>query len=63
MNNKKLRIEEFLIDIFDRIDIQTPSNFQEILDFVYNDLIGNTDSNNCDIVDVNHSFKKWVEHR
>ena len=36
--DKKKEITSMLIDIFDRINIDTPSNFDDILEFVYDDV-------------------------
>jgi len=65
---KKEQISEFLIDIFDRINIQTPSDvvFNEILDFVYKDISNSTNSfpnEGWSDKDVNFAFGKWIENR
>lgn len=54
---KKERIAETLIDIFDRIDIQTPNNFNKILDFVYT----HVKKKSWDNTDVELAFKAWIE--
>lgn len=50
-------IVELLIDLFDRINIQTPSNFDEIVEFISNDIkeLDTTQAN------VEFSFRKWIE--
>ncbi len=59
--DKKERVTEELIDIFDRINIQTPSNFEKILEFVYNDV---KDSDLDELKEsVAFAFKKWIENK
>ena len=55
---KKELVAELLIDVFDRINIQTPSNFDAINDFVCK----NTNKN-CNEEDVALGFKKWIESK
>jgi hypothetical protein len=57
MKNKE-QVAELLIDIFDRINIQTPSNFDSICDFVCE----NTPKS-CSEQDVAFAFKKWIESK
>ena len=55
------QIVELMIDNFDRMEMQTPSNFDKIVEFVYWDIYNG--KNRVDWVDteVNWSFKKWIE--
>jgi hypothetical protein len=53
-------VSELLIDIFDRINIQTPSNFDTILNFILND-IQKENKMDWNSEDVNFSFKNWIE--
>ena len=57
MKNKE-QVAELLIDIFDRINIQTPSNFNSICDFVCKNV-----PKNCSDEDVAFAFKKWIESK
>ena len=63
MKNMRETIIEMVIDIFDRIGIATPSNFDEIVTFIYNDVNKIADPINFDVDDVNFSFRNWVEKR
>jgi len=54
-------VELFLINIFDRICIDTPSNFDEILKFIVNDIHETSDTNNWHDGDVSISFRRWIE--
>ena len=64
INNQKYEeIVEFVIDIFDRIGIQTPSNFQEIAEYIYWYVYFTADWDNWDDGDVAFGFKKWIENQ
>jgi hypothetical protein len=56
-----IKISELLIDLFDRIGIQEPSNFKAIAQYIFEDLQVLKD----DIDDkcVAHSFRKWVQSK
>lgn len=58
---KKQEITEMLIDIFDRINIQTPNNFDDILEYVYNDVDECADKENWHSGDVAIAFRRWIE--
>lgn len=58
---KKEEITSMLIDIFDRINIDTPNNFDEILEFVYNDVCETADPVNWHDGDVAIAFRRWIE--
>ena len=58
---KKEEITSMLIDIFDRINIDTPNNFNEILEFVYNDVCETADPVNWHDGDVAIAFRRWIE--
>lgn len=51
-------IKETLIDIFDRINIQTPSNFNEIAKFCKSKV-----GNNVDETSILFAFKQWIEQK
>lgn len=57
----KEKITEMLIDIFDRINIDIPSNFDEILEFVVNDVKETADKENWHDGDVAIGFRRWIE--
>lgn len=59
----KKEITSLLIDIFDRIGIETPTNFDEILEFVYNDVKETADSENWNNDDVAIGFRRWIESK
>ena len=50
-----------LIDLFDRIGIDTPSNFDDILEFVYNDVDETADPTEWHSGDVAIAFRRWIE--
>jgi hypothetical protein len=56
-------ITEMIIDIFDRINIDIPSNFDEILEFVVNDVEETADKKNWHDGDVAIAFRRWIESK
>ena len=58
---KKDEIESLLIDIFDRIGIETPSNFEDITQFVFEDVCDTADKDNWNDDDVAIGFRRWIE--
>ena len=61
--DKKQEITSMLIDIFDRINIDTPDNFDDILEFVYNDVCETADKENWHDGDVAIAFRRWIESK
>lgn len=58
---KRTEIASMLIDIFDRIEIPAPSNFDEILDYVVDDVELNADKEDWNEGDVAIAFGRWME--
>jgi hypothetical protein len=58
---KKDEIESLLIDIFDRIGIQQPSNYEDITQFVFEDVCDTADPVNWNNDDVAIGFRRWIE--
>lgn len=58
---KKKEITSLVIDIFDRIGIDTPSNFDEIVEFIYDDVNETADPINWHDGDVAIAFRRWIE--
>jgi hypothetical protein len=58
---KKGEVTELLIDIFDRINIDQPQNFDQILEFVYQDVCETADQANWNDGDVAIAFRRWIE--
>ena len=59
--SKKKEITGMLIDIFDRINIDTPHNFKEINEFVYNYVCETAHKTEWHDGDVAIAFRRWVE--
>ena len=66
MSEKKKEIYELLTDNFDRMNMETPSNFDEIVDFVYDDI----KADDSEVKKFFHiedlvvfSFRKWMESK
>lgn len=62
-SQKYKEIVGFVIDIFDRIGIDTPSNFQEIAEYIYWDVYYTADWDNWHDGDVAFGFRRWIENR
>lgn len=62
---RKDLIEGKLIDMFDRIGIQTPSNFEDITQHCFEYLIIDENYNNLSDLDsqVAFAFKLWIEEQ
>ena len=60
---KKEEVTVFLIDIFDTINIDTPNNFDEVLEFVYNDVCETADKEHWHNGDVAIAFRRWIENK
>ena len=60
---KKSLITSMLIDIFDRINIDVPSNFDEILEFVVDDVEASADKENWHDGDVAIAFRRYIESK
>lgn len=58
---KKDEVESLLIDIFDRIGIETPSNFEDITQFVFEDVCDTADPVEWHDGDVAIGFRRWIE--
>jgi len=61
VNEKKSEITSILIDIFDKICIDTPSNFDDILEFVFEDVCETANPVNWHDGDVAIAFRRWIE--
>jgi hypothetical protein len=60
---KKKEIISDVIDIFDRIGIDTPQNFDEIADFIYIDVCESADPINWHSGDVAIAFRRWIQSK
>tara|TARA_Y100001963_G_C6763837_1_gene441124 strand:- start:239 stop:421 length:183 start_codon:yes stop_codon:yes gene_type:complete len=52
-----------LIDIFNRINIDTPNNFDTILEYVIEDVQSSADKENWHDGDVAIAFRRWMESK
>ena len=58
-DEKRIQIAEELVDIFDRINIDTPNNFDDVLDFVVEDVEEKRRRKRDS--DVAIAFRRWIE--
>jgi hypothetical protein len=61
LTSKKSEVDSILIDTFDRIGCQTPSNYDDILQFVFDDVCETADPVNWNNDDVAIAFRRWIE--
>jgi hypothetical protein len=61
MNNKKLEIERDLLAIYRNIGIDVPSNHDEILKYVIDDVEETADKNDWHNGDVAIAFRRFLE--
>jgi len=59
----KEEIANMLIDIFDRLNIDTPNNFDSILNFIIKDVEENADKKNWHDGDVAIAFRRWIQNQ
>lgn len=62
-DEKKTDIEEALISFYNAIGIDKPTNHDEILDFVYDDVCETADPIDWNNGDVATGFRRWIESR
>ena len=58
---KKDEIERILLDMYDRIGIQEPNNYEDIAQFVFEDVCDTADPVNWNNDDVAIGFRRWIE--
>ena len=58
---KKDEIERILLDMYDRIGIQEPNNYEDITQFVFEDVCDTADPVNWNNDDVTIGFRRWIE--
>tara|TARA_R110000822_G_scaffold301415_1_gene425238 strand:+ start:578 stop:805 length:228 start_codon:yes stop_codon:yes gene_type:complete len=58
---KKDEIEKNFINLITKIGIDIPSNFEEIVQFIYEDVCETADEENWHDGDVAIGFRRWIE--
>jgi len=58
---KKDIIEKLLIDIWTSIGMNIPNNFEDIVQFCYEDVCDTADTQNWHSGDVVIAFRRWIE--
>lgn len=58
---KKDEIEKMLINIWSSIGMDIPNNFEEIVQFCYEDVCDTADNENWHSGDVVIAFRRWIE--
>lgn len=60
---KKEQVSSLLINVFNKIGIDIPSNYDEILEYVFNDVNECADPNDWHSGDVDIAFRRWIESK
>jgi len=60
-NAKKDEIEHILIDLWSSIGMDTPDNFEDIVQFCYEDVCDTADKTSWSSMDVTIAFRRWIE--
>ena len=60
---KKDEIEKIFIDQITRFGIDVPDNFEEIVQFIYEDVCETADPVDWNDDDVRIGFRRWIENR
>lgn len=60
---KKDEIEKMLINIWSSIGMDIPNNFEEIVQFCYEDICDTADNENWHSGDVVIAFRRWIEEK
>ena len=60
---KKDEIEKIFIDQITRLGIDVPDNFEEIVQFIYEDVCETADPVDWNDDDVRIGFRRWIENR
>lgn len=58
---KKDEIEKIFIDQISRFGIDIPANYEDIVQFIYEDVCETADIDNWNDDDVRISFRRWIE--
>ena len=56
-------IETMVINIFTRIGCDVPDNLEDIVQFVYEDILETADKDNWHSGDVDIAFRRWIESK
>lgn len=60
---KKAEIESMVIDLFSNIGIDIPSNYEDIVQYIYEDVCETADEENWNSGDVLIAFRRWIQEK
>lgn len=60
---KKDEIERRFINLITKIGMDIPSNFEDIVQFIYEDVCECVDENNWNDDDIVIGFRRWIESK
>lgn len=60
-DEKKYEIEVILVNMLTKIDMDIPDNFEDIVQYCYEDVCETADPNNWSNGDVTIAFRRWIE--
>lgn len=59
----KAYIESIFINLIDRMEMDFPENYEDIVQYIYEDILETADSINWSVDDVVIGFRRWIESR
>lgn len=62
-NSKKDAIESILIDVWSSIGMDIPANYEEIVNYCYDDVSVAADPHHWHEGDVIIAFRRWIESK
>ena len=60
---KKDEIEKRFINLITKIDMDIPSNFEDIVQYIYEDVCETADPENWSDGDIAIAFRRWIESK
>jgi hypothetical protein len=61
--NTRETINHMFANLIIRIGIDVPSNYEAIVDYIYEDVCDSADDTNWHSGDVDIAFRRWIESR
>lgn len=60
---RKDGIERIFINLIARMEMDIPENYEDIVQYIYEDVLETADSRNWSIDDVIIGFRRWIESK
>ena len=56
-------VEYIFINLITRMEMDIPENYEDIVQYIYEDVLETSDSINWSVDDVVIGFRRWIESR